>query len=322
MVFAGQRDDPFFVDLGAIFDLATVRHLPGNAGGGVDGLGGYNTQTIALQVPISNVASQTCSPTDATDMDCVIGVWSTTQKPRSTILRDDGGQPHGVGRKVQVSRLGSPLVNEVVIPVGKKDKFNASDPLNDAQFLSHVTNPELAADLNLLYNVGAPTTNRQDLVAVFLTGIPGLTKPNNVRRSEQLRLNVAVPPATTESRLGVLGGDTAGFPNGRRLADDVTDIELQAVCGTTYAIFVDTGFTPNAVCSGLGDGVDQNDTANGAFMSSFPYVQTPHQGFEHTHHPTQAISGASAAAIGLGGAGLLLGLGLVVPGVIKRRRIW
>ena len=319
-VFAGQRDDPFFVDLGAIFDLATIRHLPGNAGGGVDGLGGFNTHTIALQLPISDLAQPSCNSADSTNMHCVIGVWSTTQKPSSIILRADGSAPQTFGRRVQVSRLGNPLVNEVVIPRGKKDNFNASVPLDDAQFLRYVTNPELAADLNLLYSVGAPTTKPPEPSSPCSHRHARLNKPVNVRPSEELRLNVAIPPSTTENRFGVLGGDTAGFPNGRRLGDDVTDIELRAVCGVTCAIFVDTTFTPNAVCGQPGDGVDKNDVNNGVFMSSFPYVQTPNQGFEHMHHPTQPISASAGIAIGLGGAGLLLGLGLVVPGAIKRRR--
>jgi hypothetical protein len=315
-VFAGQRDDPFFVDLGSIFDLATVRSLPGNAGGGVDGVGGFNTHTIALQVPISDLARSQCNVNDAADMDCVVGVWSTTKQSRINILKDDGSAPLSVGQ-VQTSRLGMPLVNEVVIPLGKKDRFNASHPRNDGQFLTHVVNPELAGALNALYGVGAPTSNRLDLVAVFLTGIPGLNQPTNVRGSEMIRLNVAVPPSGSPNRFGVLAGDNAGFPNGRRLADDVTDIELRAVCGLTYQIFVDPSFTPNAVCSQLGDGVDANDIGGGTFLSSFPYVQTPHQGFEHDHHP---VGGAMAiAAASLGGAGMLIGLGLVAPRVLRRK---
>jgi len=316
-VFAGQRDDPFFVDLGAVFDLATIRNLPGNAGGGVDGVGGFNTHTIALQVPISDLARPGCNVNDNADADCVIGVWSTTKKARISILREDGGAPVTAGQ-TQVSRLANPLVNEVVIPLGKKDRFNASRPKDDGQFLSHVTDPELAGALNALYGLGAPTTNRQDLVAVFLTGIPGLNKPANVRASEQIRLNVAIDPSATPNRFGVLGGDNAGFPNGRRLADDVTDIELRAVCGITYQIFVDPSFTPNAVCSQLGDGVDANDVAGGDFLPSFPYVQTPHQGFEHEHHPTGVAM--AVAAGGLGGAGMLLGLGLVGYRFWPRRR--
>ena len=172
----------------------------------------------------------------------------------------------------QVSRLGMPLVNEVVIPLRAKDRFNASRPINDEQFLPFVLNSELATLLNALYGVGAPTTNRQDLVTVFLTGIPGLNQPPNVEPSEMIRLNVATPPTPigAGSRLGVLGGDLGGFPNGRRLIDDVVDIALQVVAGELVG-------NPN----NLGDNVDANDRP---FRATFPYVALPHEGFRHLHH--------------------------------------
>lgn len=236
--WAGQADDPFFLDL-RVFDLLYGADL---SEVGNDTLAGYNVNSIALQVPKTHLLRN--SP--------IIGTWTTTSRRNAS------------GALVQVSRLGSPLVNEVVVPIKDKDKFNASRPVNDAQFLSYVTDPELARLLNAFYNVGAPTTNRDDLVAVFLTGVDGLTKPAGVRPSEQLRLNTSTPVTMTPNRLGVLGGDNQGFPNGRRLADDVVDIELQAVAGELKG-------KPND----LGDAVNVNDKA---FTVGFPYVGLPHSG--------------------------------------------
>jgi hypothetical protein len=212
-----------------------------------------------------------------------------------------------------------PLVNEVVIPIGKKDLWNATEltPTSDGQFLQYVTDPELAAIMNLLYNLGAPTTNRQDLVAIFLTGIPGVTQPPNVVASEQMRLNVAVPPTENENPLGVLGGDNAGFPNGRRLADDVTDIELKAVCGVTYQIFVDQDYPVNELCDNLGDGVDANDLP---FLDAFPYLSTPHQGFDHLHDHSDPGSPLTTAAMGGGIGGVVLMASAVLGAVVMRMR--
>jgi len=287
-VFAGQRDDPFFVDLGAVFDLLTIRVPPGNMGGGVDGLGGFNVHTLALQVPITQLTACHCIPSGSGDPNAVIGVWSTASRPRHTVLNNDGTVTT-YGQYVQVSRLGMPLVNEVVIPLGQKDRWNNSKPQDDGQFLTYVTDPELARLLNVLY-AGVldpiPETGRDDLVTVFLTGISGLNQPPNVVASEELRLNVAIPPCpastcATYSRLGVIGGDNAGFPNGRRLADDVVDIEERAVaCGYGFD-FAPCVNNPSALNNLLGDGVDANDMP---FLSSFPYVGTPHQGFDHQHH--------------------------------------
>ena len=265
-VFAGQRDDPFFVDLGAVFDLLQVQN-PGK-----DALEESNILTIALQVPIASIRTG----------DKVIGVWASSSRQTMSIFDDYGlGQGDadmaaadkidGKGLRSayrQVSRLGMPLVNEAVIGLRDKDRFNASQPNNDGQFLSWVTNSHLAELLNLLYTVGAPTTNRQDLVTVFLTGVPGLNQPTNVRPAEMLRLNVETPVTAIGggSRLGVLGGDTGGFPNGRRLSDDVVDIALQVVGGALLG-------NPNS--AGLGDGVNANDKP---FRTTFPYLASPWSG--------------------------------------------
>lgn len=284
--FCGQRDDPFFVDLGGVFDLLTIRVLPGDTGGGVDGVAGFNTHTIALQIPIELLTADGEIPTGADDPDAVIGVWATASRQKVSVLRENGQPPQTNGPWVQVSRLGMPLVNEVVIPLGNKDRWNSSKPVDDGQFLYYVTDPELAALLHLIYGLEVPLTGRDDLVAVFLTGISGLNQPPNVVASEMIRLNTAIAPTDRSSaefsRLGVLGGNLDGFPNGRRLEDDVTDIELQAVAGVTYKLF-HPDYELDPLASRLGDGVDANELP---FSTSFPYMATPHQGFEHTHHGT------------------------------------
>jgi hypothetical protein len=171
---------------------------------------------------------------------------------------------------VQVSRLGNPLVNEVVIPLGKKDQFNRTTPNRDAALYGkYVVKPELAAVLNALFNIGAPEDNRTDIVQAVLQGLPGLNQHSGVKGPpavDTIKLNLGVPPASMEDRFGVIGGDTAGYPNGRRLGDDVVDIDLQVVAG-----FLKDNKVP------LGDGVDRNDKP---FLSTFPYLAGPTSGFD------------------------------------------
>jgi hypothetical protein len=252
-IFAGQRDDPFFADVGAIFDLVAIRKAgtTGNMGGGKDFLSGYNVHTIALQVPIAQVDTA----------NHVIGVWSSTDRQNVTV--------NGVLHRgwTQVSRLGNPLINEVVIPTGLKDYWNRTKPANDAQFKKYYTTPILAAVLNKLYKLGVPETGRSDLVAVLGTGIPKVTFTGTTF-ADELRLNLSIPPTAHPNRMGVLAGDNAGFPNGRRLGDDVVDIEEQAVAGFLLGKKVP-----------LGDGVDGNDKS---FLSHFPYVATPWEGYANT----------------------------------------
>jgi hypothetical protein len=291
-VFAGQRDDPFFVDLGSVFDLLGLRpfnpaHLiPLPGAPGVDGLKGLNVHTIALQVQKSMLTHDGSAGTDPGNTNSIIGVYSTTLRRRLRVDEGhDEGRPgvdegQGEGHQedneqwVQVSRLGMPLVNEVVIPLGLKDRFNASDPREDSQFASFVMNPEPARLIPVLYpGLKVPPAPRSDLVAIFLTGIPGLNQPAKVRPSEMIRLNMAFPPSGTPDRLGLLAGQNDGFPNGRRLGDDVVDIELRALAGATP-------FTPAFNVSPnnlLGDGVNQNDRS---FLPAFPYVAPPFAGFE------------------------------------------
>jgi Domain of unknown function (DUF4331) len=287
--FAGQRDDPFFVDLGSVFDLAGLRPfnpfhmIPLGAGAGVDGVSGFNAHSIVLQVPTAQLATFS-KPT--------IGIYASASRQRITILRKDGTRDSN-GPWQQVSRLANPLVNEVVIPLGQKDAWNASEPEDDSQFVAEYTEPEVTALENLLYPVldDAPQTGRGDLVAVLLTGVPGLNF-TGTRQADLIRLNTSISPSGpvgSGNRLGALGGDLAGFPNGRRLEDDVTDIELRAfACGygaVVGPIVESFGFcggnanrTPNNL---LGDGVDQNELT---FLTTFPYVALPHQGYEHGHH--------------------------------------
>ena len=254
-IFAGQRDDPFFADVGAIFDLVAIRKAgtTGNLGGGKDFLSGYNVHTIALQIPISQVDTKSHT----------IGVWSSTDRQNVTV----NGKLHRGW--TQVSRLGEPLINEVVIPTGLKDLWNRTSPANDAQFEKYYKTPILAAVLNKLYKLGVPETNRSDLVAVLGTGIPKVTFTGN-HFADELRINLAVPvtPAGKESRMGVLGGDNAGFPNGRRLSDDVVDIEEQAVAGFLMGKKVP-----------LGDGVNGNDKP---YLDHFPYAASPWGGYDNT----------------------------------------
>jgi hypothetical protein len=248
-VFAGQTDDPFFLDL-RVFDLLYGANL---SEVGVDTLAGFNVHSIALQIPKSSLRSAS-SP--------IVGVWATASRPATTTRQ--AGSESSTGNFVQVSRLGMPLVNEVVLPISQKDKWNGSSPTDDGQFLQYVTSPEVPTLLNLIYGVPAPATPRNDLVQVFLTGIPGLNQPAGVKASEMLRLNTDVLPTPNPNRLGALGGDIQGFPNGRRLTDDVLDITVQVAAGA----LVGAKFP-------FSDGVDKNDVP---FRTSFPYLANPHSG--------------------------------------------
>ena len=209
--------------------------------------------TIALQVPITRVING----------DPVIGVWSTVSQ----------------GNKI-ISRLGNPWINETFIPLGQKDTFNASKPVNDGQFASAIVDPELGHLIRALYPVFScfPTAPRNDLVTIFLTGIPGLNQPASVVGSEELRINTSTSPTpfASQDRMGLLAGQADGFPNGRRLIDDVIDIELQFVAGAS-PLGACNGQSPN---NALSDGVDANDVP---FLTTFPYVAPPHQGYDHTH---------------------------------------
>ena len=266
-VFAGQVDDPFYVDLGATFDGINLRNGTGNAGGGKDDLAGYNTHAIVLQVPESRVTRNHRSVSGPSAANAVVGVWSTTERQRISVLRS-GGQARAVRRDVQVSRLGNPLINELIIPLGRKDQFNRTTPDRDAALYGgFALKPEPARLLNALFGLGVKTTNRTDIVSALLVGLPGKTRiAAKAVPADTLKLNLGVPPSGTENRFGVLGGDLAGFPDGRRLGDDIVDAELRVIGGALIGKPLP-----------LGDGVDRNDVP---FRSTFPYVAPPHSGFD------------------------------------------
>ena len=278
-VFAGQRDDPFFVDLGSVFDLAGLRpfnplHLiPLATEPGRDAVARYNTHSIAIQVPIEQLVRGSQSS---------IGVYASASRQQVRILRNDGGSDDG-GPFVQVSRLGEPLINEVVIPLGLKDRWNRTDPEDDAQFERLYTAPEVSRLENLLYGSALKpisVTGRNDLVAILLTGVPKLNFTGETR-ADLLRLNTAIAPmaaAGAGNRLGVLAADLAGFPNGRRLEDDIVDIDLRAFA-EGYGSFLNglLGLPNKSPNNLLGDGVDANDKP---FLTQFPYVASPHQGYQ------------------------------------------
>ncbi len=293
--FAGQRDDPFFADVGAIFDLAGLRPfneahlLPLPNANGVDTLGSFNVNSLALQVPMNMLTNdgEDVSAPDATN--AVVGVWAGASRPSMTVLSTDGA-PEISGDFVQVSRLGNPLINEVVIPVGHKDEWNRSSPSGDAEFMDRYLNPEISAIINTVYPSlpDARTEDRTDLVLILGQGVPGLNATNTGDTLyDMLRLNMGIPPSESPSRLGVVAGDLAGFPNGRRLWDDVVDIEIRAFADG-YGTFLKENFdlpnrSPNNM---LGDGCNANDVA---FKAQFPYLAKPHQGYDHAkHHGTCA----------------------------------
>jgi hypothetical protein len=250
-VFAGQSDDPFFLDL-RVFDLLYGANL---SEAGNDSLAGFNVHTIAIQVPKTTVRSK---------LQPIIGVWATASRPATTTR--SAGSETGGGNMVQVSRLGNPLVNEVIIPIGSKDGWNGSPVTSDGQgFLKNYQVPEVPVLLNLLYGVAVPATPRNDLIQVFLTGLPGLNQPPGVVMSDELRLNTDITQPATPNRMAALAGDVAGYPNGRRLTDDVIDIIIQGAAG----------ILTNPKAPALGDGVDRNDLA---FRPNFPYVAYPHSG--------------------------------------------
>ena len=272
--YAGQSDDPFFLDL-RVFDLLYGGDF---SEAGDDTLAGFNTNALAIQVPKTEVAKNG----NITANNSVIGVWSTASRRSAKISDPQTGKVSFKGPYSQVSRLGQPLVNEVVVPVGLKDYFNASKPSKDEQFLAAVNEPILPKVVEAVYGIEEPDSDpnkagiqRDDLIAVFLTGIEGVTQPENVEASEMLRLNLSTPPCEEGtcqdySRLGVIGGDNAGFPNGRRLADDVIDIALQVFEGELIG-------NPND----LADGVDSNELQ---FSSTFPYLPLPHRGSDPSPH--------------------------------------
>ncbi|WP_375486754.1 DUF4331 domain-containing protein [uncultured Jatrophihabitans sp.] len=315
-VFAGQRAEGFYVDLGAIFDLGILRpflaaHLAKMPNApGVNGTAAKNIHTIAIQVPKKELLAPTADGTTIGDADNIIGVYASASRQRETAYNATG-TPAPTGNFVQVSRLANPLVNEVLINIPNKDRFNSQNPADDKQFATRFAKPELAGLLPVLYPGVFPhlakfTGDRADIEAVFLTGLPkGVLKPLTPKNAdaatkkaiadfstegdgktlaELLRLNVAVPPTTkSPSNLGLLGLDLAGFPNGRRVFDDVTTIELRALAGAILPL-VAPSYVPDAAAGAITQGLTSSNTDVTAgntvhYLSTFPYLGTPHSGY-------------------------------------------
>ncbi|HEX2783794.1 MAG TPA: DUF4331 domain-containing protein [Ilumatobacteraceae bacterium] len=301
-VFAGQRLDGFYVDLGSIFDLGALRpfqqlhllNMPG-AAEGVDALRSFNVHSIAIQVPIWQLTRDGSAPTDPMSPTAAIGVYASASR-RKAQVRDDHSYNHQSGPYVQVSRLGNPLFNEVIVPMGDKDRWNRVTPDRDSEFAKYVAQPELAKLLPVLYpgvfpNLAAYTADRADLLAILLTGIPGGIIPGfqnftGTTQADLLRLNVAIPPAVNRNILGILGGDLAGFPNGRRVQDDITTIELRAIAGATIPL-VDPSFTADGAAALIADGTagpvpfdGSQPPANVSYLDTFPYLDHPKSGYD------------------------------------------
>ena len=303
-VFAGPRSDAFFVDLGSIFDLAGLRplnqahliKLPVMAG--MNGLQGLNVHSIALQVPKTELTASGASPTDPLASSSVIGVWSSTYRSRGRLFDSTTATYKPFGDMVQVSRLGNPLVNEVVNPMAAKDKWNSTQPSQDGlpaagpNYAQYVNKSELAGLLPVLYPGAFPNLDqfnksgspRTDLNAVLLTGIPGsvlgsFTTYTGPVQADMLRLNLVVAPTPvgSENNLGVLGGDKAGFPNGRRPLDDVTTIEIRAIAGLTLPLTY-PAYKTDAILGGdlLRDGTTNT---NLPLLMVFPYLAPPASGY-------------------------------------------
>ena len=292
-VFAGQRREGFFVDLGSIFDLGALRPfqaahvIPSANAVGVDATKTLNVHSIALRVPITDLTIDGSRPTDPMSSKAVIGVWAAASRRKVRMAGGPNGSTSESGPWVQVSRLGNPLFNEVIVPMAAKDRWNSLYPKDDSAFVGHVNHPELAGLLPVLYpgvfpNLAALSKPRADLVAILLTGIPsgliaGFQNYTGSVQADQLRLNVAIPPTTSNpSPYGLLGNDLAGFPNGRRVFDDVVSIELRAIAGATYPL-VDSSYTPDAAASQLNMGIT---VASNRYQKPFPYLGPPHDGYD------------------------------------------
>ena len=303
-VFAGQRADGFYVDLGSIFDLLNLRPFQNlheqfglnvfqHPAPGVNALNNINVKSIALQVPTGDLVRGGSGKQRRNDPHSVIGVWTSASRQQVKVRDHKSDDDIHTGPFLQVSRLGNPLVNEVIIPLGKKDRWNHEQPADDKQFSGFVLHPEVARLLPPLYpgvfpNLAALVASgkpRTDLLAILHTGIPaglipGFQNFTGPVEADMLRLNTAIPPTTSNpSIFGLLGGDLAGFPNGRRPTDDVVSIELRAIAGVTFPL-VDKTFTPDAAAGGLTDGLTPNSVTS-KFLGRFPYLGLPYDGY-HT----------------------------------------
>ncbi len=292
-VFAGQRAEGFYVDLGAIFDLGNLRpfeqlhnqfgmHVFSKPAPGVNTTNQLNVHSIALQVPASQLVASGKKP--------VIGVWTAASRQHVRLFDASAGQSTDVGPFRQVSRLGNPLFNEVIVPMGKKDLWNSLPPADDKNFAVYVAHPELAALLPSLYPgvfphlaaLVASGKPRADLEAILLTGlppgiVPGFTNFTGTVLADMLRLNTSIRPASKPNILGVVGGDLAGYPNGRRVFDDVVTIELRAIAGLTYPLVVKS-YKPDAAAGAITDGLTPA-SVKAPYLSNFPYLGVAYSGF-------------------------------------------
>ena len=296
-VFVGQRKDPFVVNLGETFDLVNIKYPATELTAAaefatVDSLATKNVTALTLEVPTTCLTQ---------GKGTIIGGFTTASLPASRVLQMPGSgvdmAQSATGGFIQVSRLGAPLVNEVVIGLKDKDKFNNSQPKDDAQFATYVTNPTLPALLEILFGaagVKAPTNfPRTDLVAAFLTGVDGLNKPANVTPSEMLRLNTAIAavPGATQNRLGVLGGDNAGFPNGRRPGDDVVDIELRVAMGVLCTLNLG-GCKPADAPAGTLHYTDGAYTSAAFIDNALPYLRAALPGSPNANNAIKRTAAA------------------------------
>ena len=304
-VFAGQRDETFYIDLGGTFDTLNLHISPilspaddandavivGAPGSGTaDTFSGFNVNTIALEIPISELAGP--------NGNLVIGAYASTSRPKVTVIKKDGDRQNS-NRFVQVARMGNPLVNELIIATNMKDKWNATDAEEEADFVQFYCNPAITTALNVVFGTGFPTTNREDLINALLRYSPGPPVCGGGKTNETLAdfvrvdLNIPATPPANQKRLGPLAHDAngnatpdkAGFPNGRRPNDDTTDVVLRVVAG----------ILTNPSVPNLGDGVNfnigsvgGNKTANG-IATAFPFLPTPHDGRDRRHiDPTES----------------------------------
>jgi hypothetical protein len=314
--FAGQRAEGFYVDLGAIFDLGNLRPFQGDHAGwsgtglpamaaGVNSTDKVNVHSLALQIPIQQLMPWQWQQNSSN----VIGVWATASRQKVKIYEGPSGVISNSGPFVQVSRLGNPLFNEVLIPISLKDAWNAQQPSGDHQFATYVSTPQLGSLLPSLFPgvfpnlaaFNATNTSRADLLAILLTGIPSTVVPGfagnftGPTQADMLRLNLSIPPTAPSkfSNLGLIGGDIGGYPNGRRVQDDVATIELRAIAGATLPL-VDPSYKPDPAAGGISMGLTSGPTDTSAmgkdkYLPNFPYLGTPHSGYHA--HTKAALSG-------------------------------
>jgi hypothetical protein len=299
-VFAGQRAEGFYVDLGSIFDLGNLRPFENlhnqygmnvftGSAAGVNTTKNLNVHSIAIQVPITDLVQPGAH--GESDPKSVIGVWTTASRQSASVFDAELGRNVTSGPWRQVSRLGNPLINEVLIGLADKDRWNTLPPSGDKRFAHYYAQPGLAGRLPSLYpglfpNLAALVASgkaRADLETILLTGIPsgiisGFQNSTGPVLSDMLRLNTAIPPSSNPNILGVLGGDLAGFPNGRRVFDDVVSIELRALAGLTYAL-VDSSYTPDQAAGALSDGLAPSSLGT-PYLQNFPYLGVPFDGFD------------------------------------------